>query len=185
MYFRYFVIISPWKRAGPSSAQTWIPFTQGCLLSNLVEIGSVVLENKFFLISSMYFLLFWNYLPLEKGRALHLNKLESPLLKDALCQVWLKLAQWFWRSRWKYEKFTDGRTDEHTDGQTDRSTEYGRQVIRKAHLSFQLRWAKNRRQSCWKGRRKKELHVCQVFMFTFSSSTHPPPSPLRKPAQNG
>ena len=35
--------------------------------------------------------------PLEKGGALHLNKLESPSPKDALCQVWLKLAQWFWR----------------------------------------------------------------------------------------
>ena len=75
------------------------------------------------------------YLPLEKGGALQLNKLESPLPKDALCQVWLKLAQWFWRRRWKCEKFTDRRTD----GQTDA----GRQVIRKAHLSFQLRWAKN------------------------------------------
>ena len=30
-----------------------------------------------------------------------------------------------------------------TDGQTDRQTDDGRQVIRKAHLSFQLRWAKN------------------------------------------
>ena len=47
----------------------------------------------------MYFSLFRNYLPLEKGGALHLNKLESPLLKDALCQVWLKLARWFWRRR--------------------------------------------------------------------------------------
>ena len=34
------------------------------------------------------FLLFSNHLPLEKGGALHLNKLESPLPKDALCQVW-------------------------------------------------------------------------------------------------
>ena len=29
-----------------------------------------------------------------------------------------------------------------TDGRTDRQTDAGRQVIRKAHLSFQLRWAK-------------------------------------------
>ena len=43
------------------------------------------------------FSLFRNYLPLEKGRALHLNKLESPSPKDALCQVWLKVVQWFWR----------------------------------------------------------------------------------------
>ena len=28
---------------------------------------------------------------------LHLNKLESPSPKNALCQVWLKLANWFWR----------------------------------------------------------------------------------------
>ena len=25
--------------------------------------------------------------------------IESPSPKDALCQVWLKLAQWFWRRR--------------------------------------------------------------------------------------
>ena len=43
------------------------------------------------------FSLFRNYLPLEKGVALHLNKLESSLPKGALCHVWLKLALWFWR----------------------------------------------------------------------------------------
>ena len=31
-----------------------------------------------------------------------------------------------------------------TDRQTDGQTDAGRQVIRKAHLSFQLRWAKNK-----------------------------------------
>ena len=30
---------------------------------------------------------------------LHLNKLQSPSPKDALCQVWSKLAKWFWRRR--------------------------------------------------------------------------------------
>ena len=70
--------------------------------------------------------------------ALDLNKLKSPSPGDTLCQVWLKLAHLFWRRRWKCEKFTDGRTD----GWTDRQTDEGRQVIRKAHLSFQLRWAK-------------------------------------------
>ena len=44
-------------------------------------------------------LLFTNNLPLEKGMALHLNKLESPLPLDALSKVWLKLAQCFWRTR--------------------------------------------------------------------------------------
>ena len=45
--------------------------------------------------SSMYFLLFRKYLSLEKGGALHLNKLESPPLKDALCQLSLfEIGSW-------------------------------------------------------------------------------------------
>ena len=46
MYFRYFVIISPWKRAGHLFEQTWILFTQRCFVQSLVEIGIVVLEKK-------------------------------------------------------------------------------------------------------------------------------------------
>ena len=44
-------------------------------------------------------LLFHNYLSLKKGMVPHLNWFESPSPKDALCQVWLKLVQWFWRKR--------------------------------------------------------------------------------------
>ena len=43
MYFRYFVIISPWKRAGPS---IWIPFNQGCFVLSLVKIGQVFFEKN-------------------------------------------------------------------------------------------------------------------------------------------
>ena len=71
---------------------------------------------------------FRNQLPLKKGMTLHLDKLEFPPPKNALCQVWSKLAQL--RQRWQCEKFTDGQTDDE------------QQVIRKAHLSFLLRWAK-------------------------------------------
>ena len=101
--FRNYLPLKGW---GPLFEQSRIPFTQGCSVPSLVEIGSVVLE-KIFSISSMYmmyFLLFRNYLPL-KGPALYLNKLESPSPKGALCQVWLKLAQWFWRRilcKWTY-----------------------------------------------------------------------------------
>ena len=35
----------------------------------------------------------------EKLLVLHLKKLKFPSPKDALCQGWLKLAQWFWRRR--------------------------------------------------------------------------------------
>ena len=126
---------------------------------------------------------------------LHLNKLESPSLKDALCQVWLKLAQLVKRRRflnfvnvfllfgnyfpiisplgrawpfiwtilnplhpgklcakfgWNWPSGSGGedenvkslQTDRWTDGRTDGQTD-GRQVIRKAHMSFQLRELKN------------------------------------------
>ena len=99
------------------------------------------LIKRIFLISWMYFLLFRNYLPLEKGRALHLNKLESPSPKEALCQVWLKSAQWFWDEDENLKSLqTDGRTDRQTDGW---------KVIRKAHLSFQLRWANKNEIVFW------------------------------------
>ena len=45
------------------------------------------------------FLLLPYYLPLENGVALHLNNLEFPLPKDALCQFSLKLALWFFKRR--------------------------------------------------------------------------------------
>ena len=92
------------KRLGPSFEYTWIPTIQGCFVPCLVEIGPVVLEKKIF----KYFQ--YNFtISLLSHVALHLNKLESPPSKDALCHVWLKLAQWFWRRSWTCEKFTDDR----------------------------------------------------------------------------
>ena len=56
-----------------------------------VEINLVILEkNIFFLNFVTLSSLFSNYLPMEKGLALHLNKIESASSKDALCQAWLK-----------------------------------------------------------------------------------------------
>ena len=48
--------ISPLERGcDPSFEQKWVPFTQECFVPSLVEISSVVLEKKIFLISSIYF----------------------------------------------------------------------------------------------------------------------------------
>ena len=100
---QFVVIIPPWKRAGPF------------IWTNLNPIHPRILCAKFgwnwpsgsgedFSNSSMYFNYFViTYLPLVRGLALHLNKLESPLPRNALCQVWLKLAQWFWRRN--FQKF--------------------------------------------------------------------------------
>ena len=56
-------------------------------------------RRRFFIDFVNVFSLFLNYLPLEKGGAPHLNKTKSPSSNDTSCQVWLKLAQWFWRRR--------------------------------------------------------------------------------------
>ena len=58
-----------------------------------------VSEEKEFIFPLCIVPLFLYYIPSEKGMALHLNKLESPIPKNALCQVWVKLAQWFSRRR--------------------------------------------------------------------------------------
>ena len=77
---------------------------------------------------------FGNYLPLGKGGALHLKKIKSPSSKNALYQVWLKLALWFWRRTWKCEKFMKTPTTTTTDN--------GQILMKKAHLSLRLRGAK-------------------------------------------
>ena len=91
MYFRYFVIISPWKGSGPF---IWVPSSKGFFVPSLVEIGLLVLEKKIFVNFLNVFLLFLNYLSLEKGWGLHLNKLESPSPKAML---WGKCG-WNWLS---------------------------------------------------------------------------------------
>ena len=86
MHFCYCNIISPWKRA---LKKKWMPFTQGCHVPSLVELAQWFWGGRFLSFANI-FLPCYNYLPLWKGVALHLYKLESPSPKDALCQVWLK-----------------------------------------------------------------------------------------------
>ena len=64
--------------------QIWIPFTQGCFVLSGWDWLSGSGEEDFLNFVNV-FSLFRNYLPLEKGGALHLNKLEFPSPKDALC----------------------------------------------------------------------------------------------------
>ena len=61
----------------------------------------------------------------------YLLNINFPPHKDGLCQVCLNYPSGSWEEDEKCEKFKDRRTD------------IGRQTIRKAHLSFQLRWAVN------------------------------------------
>jgi hypothetical protein len=81
----------------------------------LIEFGMLALEKKIFFKFSVYFYFFCYNLPLERGNPLHLKKrkLESPSLKDYLCQVWLKLVRGFWKISKELNVYrqTDGRTD--------------------------------------------------------------------------
>ena len=95
MYFCNFVIISFWK-----SIDTFMFINLNSLHPKITcwnwPSGS---WEEVFLKFMTECLLFHNYLPLEKVLACHLNKLEPPSPKNALCHVWSKLAQWFWRIR--------------------------------------------------------------------------------------
>jgi hypothetical protein len=60
-----------------------------------------------------------------------------------LCQVCLKLARWFLRRNFSSNSVLEFYIKwKFTDERTDRQTDAGQWATRKAHLSFQLRWAK-------------------------------------------
>ena len=80
MYFSLFVIISPWKRAGPffwtnlNPLHPRIYFKFGWNWLSGLEIKIFNFLNVFLLLR--------NHLPLEKDGVLHLNTLEYPSFKD-------------------------------------------------------------------------------------------------------
>ena len=120
MYFRYFIRISPWKRVGPF------------IWTNLNPLHSPkdALCQVRLLLAQWFWRRFFNFV---NEISLFRNYLPFILtITQALYKVWLKLAQWFLRRRWKCEVYR------RTENQTDDVP----QVIRRARLSFQLRWTK-------------------------------------------
>ena len=77
-------------------ARTWLgrPYEYPIKFQNL-QISS----RGIFLLLGTVFFSYMVITPLEEGVTLHFNILESPLPKDTLCQVWLKLAKWFLSKR--------------------------------------------------------------------------------------
>ena len=108
--------------------KTLSPFHQRTLWTKFGWNWPVVLYKQIFKLG-LYVLLFRYYFSLEKGVALHLNKLESPSPKDTACfqQNLVEICSGFWRRRQKMWKVY---------GQADRQ-----KAISKAHLSYQIRWA--------------------------------------------
>ena len=97
MYFHYFIIISPWKWAGPFIWTNLNPLYPRIIraklgwywLSGSVEDDFLNFVNVF----SLFYISPW------KWAGPFICKLESPSPNDALCQVQSKLAQWFLRRR--------------------------------------------------------------------------------------
>jgi hypothetical protein len=83
--------------------------------------GQLVLEKNI-LKNSVYFYSF-AIISLGEGQFPSFEQFRIPFPKDDLCQVWLKLAQWFWRSR-QCKKFTDRQTDGRTtdNGRSEKLT---------------------------------------------------------------
>jgi hypothetical protein len=105
------VIISLWREPGPLFEQFRIPFTQGWFLPSLIEINWLVLEKKIFRNFLCIFTLLQLF-SLGEGQSPSFEQFRIPYtLNDELCQVLLKLAQWFWRRCQKCKSLrTDGRT---------------------------------------------------------------------------
>ena len=95
--FHYFLIISPWKMFGPSLNKLIYPSSRNALCQVWLKLAHWFWRRRFLNFVDV-FSLFQNHLPLEKREALHLNKLIYPSPNYPLCQVCLKLAQWFVRS---------------------------------------------------------------------------------------
>ena len=132
MYFHYFVMISLWKRAWPFFSINWNPLHPRMFCSKLVEIGHMVMEKKNLnFVKWMYFNYFviispWKrmwpsidqtWIHFTKDVALNWSNL-NPLHQGCFMP---SLFGWNWPNAWFWRRWT----------------------IRIAHLSFQLRWAKN------------------------------------------
>ena len=82
--------LSPlWELNSPLLIKNNVFPSHTLLQTSLVEIGPVVLQKTYFCISSMvFFFLLFPY-----------NLLEFHSPKNALCQSWPNLVQWFWSKR--------------------------------------------------------------------------------------
>ena len=131
--------------------QFWKGTTQGSFQQSLVEIGSVVSEEKIFSKFHPPFFLFLAWWPswLEVGITRH-NFGRGPS-KDHSTRVWLQLAQWFLRRSLKCEMLMDGRRTKSDDNSSHGLT---------------ARWAKN----CSVGRSWHAAHFCNLNLTFISYS---------------
>jgi hypothetical protein len=128
--FYIFVIISPLKRTLSFIWRKLNPLNPRIIC---IKFDWILLDGSGEDFKKIQFIFTLSLLsPVGEGRSLSIKQTWNPFPKDDLCQIWLKLSQWFWKKSWICKSL-------HTDRQTDD----GQQAIRITHLSFQLRWANN------------------------------------------
>ena len=99
LHFRYYLPLEMadrhhlynFKFPSPKDAfcQVWLKLAQWFLRRRFLKHFGIFLHFRY-------------YLPLEMADHHHLYNFKSPSLKNVSCQIWLKLVQWFWRSRKVY-----------------------------------------------------------------------------------
>ena len=132
IYFHYFITISPWKRAWPFIWTNMISITQRCFVSSLVEIDPVVLKKQIFKVCQCIFVISL-LSPLGKGCCLSFAEIWIPITQGCFVASFVEIGPVVLKKKMKMWKVYR---------QTDRQMDDRQQVIRKAHLSYQLRWAK-------------------------------------------
>ena len=94
--FPLFLLLSPpGKGHGPSVEQPWISFTCQVWLKLTLWFCRI----RFLKILTLYFRYFVIIFPWKRTCSFIWANLEFPFPKEALCQVWLKLAHWSWGER--------------------------------------------------------------------------------------
>ena len=143
-------LLGKWR--GTSFEQTWILFTQEWFVQSLIEISSVALEKFVKFPQCIFAILLLS--PFRKVRALHLNKLETPLPTDDLLmyekgqdhsfeQTWILFTQGCLVS--SLVEIGSVVLVKRTKGVKLQQDDAGQISIRKAHLSLPLRWSKKGR----------------------------------------
>ena len=95
MYFHYSGIIFPWKKWGVFHKKKMEFPSFKIICAKFVWYWPIRCGEEYFY--KIYQCIF--AISLLSAQRPSVEQMESRLPEDTLCQVWLKLAQWFWRRR--------------------------------------------------------------------------------------
>jgi hypothetical protein len=157
-----FLWLSPlWRETGPLHEQFRIPISYGWFVPILIEIGPLVVEKKIFKKFQCIFTLLL-LSPLGERQSPSFEQFRIPSPQEWFVLSLVKIDPMVLKKKSKIKSLqTDGRTD-------------GRRAIRIAHLSFQLRWAKNEKMDV----KRVDVPILLTFLTVTCLSTFRVPTPM-------